>query len=83
MLKLLRRKIDEEEQQISDWNTKIAQLKDKMEAEKIFAGLQAPPTEGMREAKGKLEEDRKAGLKASVARLKEYINKNQHYLPSV
>ena len=54
MLKLLRRKIEEEEQQISDWNTKIAQLKDKMEAEKIFAGLQAPPTERMREAAGKL-----------------------------
>lgn len=81
VLEFMRRKIDEEEQQINEWKTKIAQLREKMEAEKIFGNLQAPSTERVREVSGKLEEDRKAGLKASIAKLKEYINKNQHYLP--
>ena len=50
-----------------------------MEAEQVFGHLQAPPTERKVEVSGKLEEDRKAGLKVSIKKLKEYISKNRQY----
>lgn len=79
VLAYLNRAIRREEEEIEQWTTRIENLQARAEIEAELS-LSLPASYSLREGSGQLEEERRAGLKTSIQKLKDYISKNQQYL---
>jgi hypothetical protein len=76
----LREEIAREEEEIAQWQRRIAEVEGKREAERVMGNLPGLPSERMREAGLRLVEDRRAGVRASIAKMREYVRKYEHLL---